>query len=484
MISGTATTKELQENIASSGAPENDLFGEASQIAAMIRGFKAINKLTRLDAIGIDDHASGVPREVDFTIAGTPAAGTLTVVAGSEVNHSYAITVAATDTVTDVADAITTAITADTKCPFSCSNVAGAVTLLAKNDGLVANDLGVEVLVGDSGCTVAAITDNPAGSQDPTLTDALDNATGRYQGIVWAWGQDTSDLETYLAARWNATDEVLDGVGFVVLQDTYANLLTALDPGYNDQNIVVFAEKNEDETGIYLGPSMNEASYVKASMFAAIRALRLTVDAAVGQYVTSSASLDQFGGPAHASLPYFNTPMALLPVIDAGRGFTNVEIEGLHDAGGAVIGMNSAGSGALVGEVPTTYKTNAAAVADVTWKYLNYVDTSSQAREYFHNNLLARFAQSRLTEGAVSRGRDMANEVVIKAYCEKLYQDLAGPDYVLVQDGEAAITYFKTNLTVTLDLALGKATITMLVPIVTQLRIIVATFKISFSTQS
>jgi hypothetical protein len=112
------------------------------------------------------------------------------------------------------------------------------------------------------------------------------------------------------------------------------------------------------------------------------------------------------------------------------------------------------------------------------------VDTSSQAREYFHNNLLARFAQSRLTEGAVSRGRDMANEVVIKAYCEKLYQDLAGPDYVLVQDGEAAITYFKTNLTVTLDLALGKATITMLVPIVTQLRIIVATFKISFSTQS
>jgi phage tail sheath gpL-like len=483
---GSATAGELQENISSSGAPEDTLFGPSSQLAGMIRAFKAINKVVRVDAIALDDHGSGVPRQVDFTVAGTPAAGTITVIAGSKEDYEFVITTAAGDTVTDVADAITAAIEADTKCPFSCSNVAGLVSLEAENDGTVANDLGVEVIISDgAGITVASVADNPAGSQDPAeiLTTLLDNATERYQTIVWPWSDDTTLLETYLSNRWNASNVVMDGVGLVFLQDTLANLLTALDPGYNDQNVVIFCDKQESLT-LYKGPSQNEASYVKLAMFAAIRSLRLTVGQPIGQYLTSSASLDQFGGPALASLPYFNTPMALLPSIPAGRGWTDVEIEQLATAGGSVMGMNYTGTSALVGEVVTTYKTDPASNDDPTWKYLCYVDTGSQAREYFHNNLKSRFAQSRLTEGSISRGRDMANAAVIQAYCEKLYQDLAGPDYVLVQDGEDAITFFKENLTVTLDLSIGKATITMLVPIVTQLRTIVATFKIAFSTTS
>jgi predicted extracellular nuclease len=131
----------------------------------------------------------------------------------------------------------------------------------------------------------------------------------------------------------------------------------------------------------------------------------------------------------------------------------------------------------------TTYKTDSGANADITWKFLNYVDTSSNIREYMFNNYKSRFAQSRLTAGSVSRGRDMANDVIIRAYTEQLYKDLAGPNYVLVQDGEDAFVYFKENLTVTLDLGLGKATLTMFVPIVTQLRQIIATIKIAFDTE-
>jgi len=480
---GSATSGDLVENISSSGAPENALFGEDSQLAAMVRAFKAINKIVRVDAIPVDDHASGVPREVEFTVAGSPtAAGTITVVAGSEVNHSYSIPIAVGDTVTDIADAITAAITANGKCPFDCANVAGVVTLTAVNDGTVANDLGVEVTVDCAGVTVASVTEATAGSQDPTLTSILDAATGRYQGVVWPWA-DTTILEAFLASRWSANDIILDGVGIVTIQDTHANLLTALDPGLNDQDIVVFAEKQESET-LYKGPAQNEASYAKSAMFAAIRALRLTAGAAIGHLLTSSATLDQFGGPALASLPYFNTPMDLLPGIDAGRGWTNVEIEQLLSAGGGVIGMNYTGTASLVGEVPTTFKTDAASNPDPTWKFLNYVDTASQVREYFHNNLRARFSQSRLTQGSVSRGRDMANAVVIRAYAERLYQDLTGPDYVLVQDGEVAVAYFKENLTISLDLASGTITVVARVPIVTQLRAIIATIKISFSTEA
>ena len=166
-----------------------------------------------------------------------------------------------------------------------------------------------------------------------------------------------------------------------------------------------------------------------------------------------------------------------------GDGFTDAEIETLHTDGAFVMGINSSGTNGLVGEVVTTYKTDPAANPDPTWKYLPYVDTSSNVREYMHNNLKKRFAQSRLTEGAVSRGRDMVNELVFRAYVEKLYSDLAGPGFVLVQDGEAALKFFKKNMTVVLDLSLGRITTTMLVPIVTQMREIVATLKISFSTE-
>jgi phage tail sheath gpL-like len=219
-------------------------------------------------------------------------------------------------------------------------------------------------------------------------------------------------------------------------------------------------------------------------MFAAVRSLRLTQDASISRYLTSSASLDQFGGPALASLPYFNTPIPQMPNITAPRGWTTAEIELLLAGGISVIGANATGSAALVGEVVTTYKTDSAANEDITWKFLNYVDTSSNVREYMFNNYKSRFAQSRLTSGSVSRGRDMANDVVIRAYTEQLYKDLSGPNFILVQAGEDAIVYFKDNLTLTLDLANGKVTITMFVPIVTQLRQIIATIKIAFDTES
>lgn len=75
----------------------------------------------------------------------------------------------------------------------------------------------------------------------------------------------------------------------------------------------------------------------------------------------------------------------------------------------------------------------------------------------------------------------MANADSISAFVTGLFSDLTGPDFVLLQDGEQALQFFKQNLSVVLDLSLGKATIQMTVPLVTQLREILATMKISFS---
>lgn len=460
------------------------LFGPRSQLAGILRAYKRVNPVVKIDAIVLDD-AVGSERIVAVTLLGTAtAAGSVSLVLGSELDHTISVPVAIGDTATNIADALTAAAALDLKAPFIVDNTLGVVTITSANDGAVANGLGIEVeIINAAGITISVpIAETTPGSVDPTLTGILDVATDRYQTIIWPYADQTVPA-AYLLPRFNPTNDVLDGVSITSIVDT-ATAAEATLNALNDKNLVIFVDEVTAEiTGQvqYLGPAQNEASYVKSALFAGIRAIRLTEGQVITQFLTSSASLDQFGGPAIASLPYFNTPMSFLPTIRPGRGFTHQEIEDIGTAGGAVMGVNRGGAGALVGEVPTTFKTDSASNPDLTFKFLNFVDTGSNAREYFFNNLKARFAQSRLTEGAVSRGRDMANEVVIAAYLDKLYNDLAGPAFVLVQDGEDAIRFFKQNRTIVLDIATGKATITALVPIVTQLRTIIMTMKIAFS---
>jgi len=57
-------------------------------------------------------------------------------------------------------------------------------------------------------------------------------------------------------------------------------------------------------------------------------------------------------------------------------------------------------------------------------------------------------------------------------------------DFVLLETGETALNFFDVNLIIAIDKALGKVTIQMTVPIVTQLREIAATMKIAFSTNA
>ena len=77
----------------------------------------------------------------------------------------------------------------------------------------------------------------------------------------------------------------------------------------------------------------------------------------------------------------------------------------------------------------------------------------------------------------------MANQVVIESFLDSLYQELSGEDFVLTQAGTTAVKFFKANRTVSLNLETGTVTINMKMPIVTQLRTIVATIQIAFSTE-
>jgi phage tail sheath gpL-like len=480
----TATTGELQTSIGNA-SEENGLFGIDSMLAGMIRAGKIINGQTRFDAIGLDDNGAGTAAAGAVVFATGPAteAGTFTVTIGSDANHKYEIAVADTDTVTTVGDALVTAITADTKAPFSGINTAGSVAITFGHKGTVGNSMTLKVEGTVAGIT-HSVTAMTGGATDPVITTLFDVIDGeRYQTIVWPSEYGYTAVTAELDPKFNPTNDILDGVAISGETDTFANLKIAGN-AENSLSLNILGNKIVNDTS-YKGSALLEFNYVMSSQFAAVRSLRLTEGASIARYVISTfGARDSFGGPAIASLPYFNTPFFELPQVPVGKGFTKIEVEELQPAGVSALGNNRAGNTVIAGEMVTTRKTDSAGNPEKTFKFLNNVDTSVTIREFMFNNLKARFAQSRLTEGDLVPNRNMANQGVIEAFTDGLYSTLSGEDYVLTQAGKDALKYFKANRSVTLNMEDGEVTVIMKTPIVVQLRKMIVNMQISFSTEN
>ena len=480
----TATTGVLQTEIGNA-SEENDLFGIDSMLAGMIRAGKIINGITRFDAIGLDDNGAGTAATGAVTFIGGPATedGILTVTLGSDRNHKYEIAVSDNDAITAIGDALDVLIAADTKVPASSANAAGAVAITHGHKGTVGNGMTLKIEGTVAGIT-HSVTAMSGGVTDPVLTTLFDVIDGeRYQTIVWPSEYGYTAVTDELDPRFNTANDILDGVAIAAETDTLSNLKSSGN-AENSLSLEIHGNKIVNDTS-YKGSSLAEFNYVISSQFSAVRSLRLTDDASIARYVISTfGARDSFGGPALASLPYFNTPFFELPQIPIGKGFTAIEIGELQDAGISVIGNNRAGNTSIAGEVVTTRKTDTAGNPETTFKFLNNVDTSVTIREFMFNNLKARFAQSRLTEGDLIPNRSMANAGVIEAYIDGLYTTLSGEDFVLTQAGAGALKFFKQNRFVSLNLIDGEVTVIMKTPIVVQLRKFFVTQQISFSTEN
>lgn len=488
--SGTATSGQLYENIDNNNE-QDGLFGKNSMLATMIRAAKYHNKISRIDAIPLADNGAGSQAAGAVVFTGTAtAAGTITVTIGSkgtvpQLSHIYSISVIATDTPTAIGDKLVAAITADTTSPVTAINTTGSVALTAVHKGTEGNFIGISVS-GSAASVTYSVTGMTGGDTDPSLTTLFDVVGDtRYQTIVYP-SYVRATAKTFLDARFNVDKKILDGVGIDCMTDTAANIVTAANAN-NSQSIAIIANKKiATPLAFYDGSGIFEIDTIIAAQIAAIRALRLTEDVNISSYVSATyGAKDAFGGMHIASLPYFNTIIPTLPLEDSDKDFTDSEISALTTAGATTIGNNVANTHVVMGTTLTTYKTDGAGDADVSFKYLEYVDAEVTCREYFFDNLRARFSQSRLTNGDIMVGYNMANEQVIKSFITGLYVDLAEKALVRIgkdiDTGADWLTYFKQNLVVTLDLALGKATVTMLLPIVTQLRSIVMTMQVDFS---
>jgi phage tail sheath gpL-like len=494
---GSATAGALIEAVSQSQV--DTLFGRNSMIAGQLRSVfdvferAASLQLPQVDAIALDD-AAGTPATASIAIAeiggatdAATVAGTVQVIIGSEQDYAFDFNIAVGDTISTMGAAIQALINANLDIPVTALDAANTLGLTYDHDGTVGNSLTVRLkglslsgannVIGNVGFTLTGFA---SGATDPTLTSVLDVVgSKRYQTITHPSEYGTTfSVADFLDNRWNVDNDILDGVAIIKDTDTLANLKSTAN-ALNSQSLVILGDKtiNEDT---WKGAALVELDYAVSARMAAIRALRRTDDANIVRITPAStnAPLDGSGGVRISSLPYFNTPMFGVKPISTGFGFTQTEIEELFDVGVSVIGNNLTGTNLLLGEMVTTYKTDAVGNPDKSFRFLNTVDTVSASAEYMFNNLKVDFVQSRLTAGNVRQGYALVNEAAFRSQIVKYFIDLG--DLLLVPTGNDAVNFFKSNLSLVINLLDGKITANNNLPIVVQLRNIIVNNKTTF----
>ena len=473
LAAGTATAGDLYD--IGGDSAEDGLFDPASHMAGMCREFRRVNPVTDLTALPLAD-AAGTNATAVADVSGTATAdGTLYLSVGSVNEFRIKLDITLDDTDDEIGDAIVAAFTLLTDAPFTYVNSTGTVTFTSVHDGTISNDWPIKIEGVVPGITVA-LTGWASGATDPALTSILDVlGNRRFTTIVWPATYALTVVEALLNARFNVSNRIQDGIVVQTKADTLSNLKTYADQ--NSQSVVVVGTQ-----AIALatrdGNQFMEMPDILSARFAAVRALRLTADAILTPILTTTAPTDQFGGKHLGSLPYFNTLLPGTTSPDAADEFTDVEMRELEDAGVSVTGADRAYSNSILGACVTTYLTDIGGNPDVSFHFLNTVDTSSLSREYYYENCRNRYAQTRLTGGDLIQGMDMANEGSIKAFLSQLYDELAVDG--LTQAGTIPKKQFTDNLVVTVDLTEQKAVVSMAPPLVVQLRQIQATFEINF----
>ncbi len=486
MTSGTASSGELKEGIISK-KEFNDFFGAKSQIAkagrAIIDALSVSKIKPKVSAIGLTDNASGVQATGSIAFSGTATeAGTLTVYIDSKFNGKYEIVVASGDTASAIGTKLETAITANAYSPVTAVNTTGSVALTAVNDGTQGNTIGLKIDGTVAGITVT-LTAMASGATNPVLTSLFDPvADKRYTTIIYPSDWGVSTLTTFTEARFNVDNKIIDGVGITCKNDTYANHNTAVDA--LNQKTLAYIVNNAINTSKHKGGAIFENPFVISAIFGALRELRLTVGANVSSITTNGQSI---GGNYFGGIPYHNTPINLLPTIETGQDFTDVEADELQASGALLLRNNPSNTSIIVNEALTTYKTDALGQVDKTFKYLNYVDTLTITRDYIFNNLKADLSQHILTTGDLIAGRPMVNKQGFIALMKKYYGVLSGyktnnNNYVLLRASEADFQAFVDALeqSVTITLIDGKITAESIANIVTQVRQLIVNFTPTF----
>jgi len=477
-ITDQSTVDKLVKNI-EIGA-EDTLFGRQTMLATMIRSFRKLNTLSQVDAIPLNDPA-GTTAEATITIeTGTISQPTSIDFFIQSKDFKFEIDLLVGDDESDIATKIAAAINANDEILVTAAQVLGVVTLTATNSGEENNAISIEFIQKSfSGLTVT-IVGFAGGTLSPDISNIFTQISNiRYQTIVYPASYTKSTIKNLLNTRFNTTNAVLDGVAIASQTDSLGDLESE-GQSLDSLSMVILGNRASSGSSTltqHAGSALFEYDPSIASYTAALRTLRLTENANVANIVIGDQT--QFGGPQFASIPYFNTPVETLTVIEEERGWKADDQESLNDNGIAFLGNNTSSTRIIFGAMVTTYLTNGV-VDDTTFKFLNTVDTGSQIREFYFNNNKSNYAQSVLTSGDIVPGSRQVDVASFNSFQEKLYKDLSVQPFALTVAGSAALDFYKNNINTTFTLSAGLVSVTMVVPIVVQLREIDATIQITF----
>lgn len=421
-----------------------------------------------LDVIPADANGGGVAATATIVASGTATAnGTITVSVIDERQFSVQVVISSGDDANAIAAAINAALNTITRKPFTNAVATNTVTLTAADVGTIGNTYGHKISGNVAGVTLTT-TAWGSGATDASFTDIFDSIDGRrYTGINWPdyLSANAIIVVDLLTPRFNTASAVMDGVAFMGRSFTFADFNTYLQD-YNSQIFVVMGN-NVIDTGDQKGPAILQPAPWISAYFQGVRARRLTPGAPIADFVIATGGrLDAVGGPALASKPYFNTPLANTQVTLPQNQYSLLEQQSLESAGGTVYGVNPAGTGMVMNDVVTTRTTDAAGNVNDSFHFLNYIDSGSACREIYFNTLRATYAQSRLTEGDLVPGYDVQNADSIKSELLRIYRILA--QQALTQAGREAESFYSQNTQVVVNLSARSVSINGPLPIVTQ----------------
>lgn len=487
LASGSATAGQLLEDVQSVTEVET-FVGKKSTLALAYRQFRRINTKSRVDILPLTEVTGAGTASASATLAfaGTASsAGTYEVQVVSKYFASPTITVPNGATAAAVATLVQAALAELlTDLPVTVSVSSGTVTITATQKGVELNDAFIAVYGTVPGLTV---TVNPfaGGTGTVTVTDAHVAAmspTTQYKHVVLTKEIDRTKFVTAMNARFNTENIVLMGTVLQSLERaTASDVLTALN-ALNNPGEVLLVSKIQNLTNAK-GVCIRELGSVAAAQFAASDTLALTSGEPISHLVPVNAGNqnDAFGGPALASLPYFNRKYPYLFPMPTSYGFNMEETDDIEDAGGTVWQNNRSGLGLTTASVVTTYKTDAIGNEDTSFKFLNYISTISEFKKLASNMFYTRFGSSRLGGSTIIPRRAMVNENIIKAFWEEVYRTAGQDEYCLTRLGKEELDFFKLNLAVSIDYARGLVSTSGRIIPVTQLREATAVFSLAFN---
>ncbi len=468
---------------------ENTLFGVRSQLATGIRAFRLLNTVTQVDAVPYNDvGATFATGDLVVFVGGgglTTAGQTINFSIQSERLFSFSIPIPIGSDDDSIASLINSTINANLTILVTSSVLAATVTLTASLTGTAANF--VNFTINNTTDANEPITFTwtgfSGGIGDPDVsTIATIIGTTRYQWIVIPDGYDKETFAIFLDDRFNVSNNVLDGR--CVQQSTGSEAEIELSVStLNSRNFLQEANETVAKS-LRTGGSIPEYNFTCSAQFGAVAALRLTEGQNIANLLVGNAgSGDNFGGIWTAAVPLHNTPFPNIAIERSNEGWDQPEQVSLNNNGVGFFGNNPGNNQIILGDVVTTYLKDTIGQPDDFWKFLTTVLTASVIREFYVNNNREQYAQSVLTSGNVIPLRKQVSVSSFNAFQVSLYEILAN-DEGLVPAGQAAIEFYKENLTTTVNIETGTITTVQIMPINTALRAINGTLRISFDVQT